>query len=66
MNQDVISDVALFTAVIDSGSFLGASARLGISKPSVSRRIHALEKALKTKLIKRCIFMMLLTISVWQ
>lgn len=53
MNQAVISDVALFIAVISTGSFIGAARKFGISKPSVSRRINDLEKALKTKLIKR-------------
>lgn len=53
MNQDVISDVALFIEVINQSSFIGAAKKLGLSKPSVSRRISELEKALNTKLIKR-------------
>lgn len=52
-NQPVMNDVALFIAVINSGSFIAAGKKMGISKPSVSRRINELEKALNTKLIKR-------------
>jgi DNA-binding transcriptional LysR family regulator len=53
MYHEVSHDVAVFVEVINSGSFIGASKKLGISKPSVSRRINQLEQHLQTKLIKR-------------
>ncbi|MCX7124892.1 MAG: LysR family transcriptional regulator [Gammaproteobacteria bacterium] len=53
MIHDVINDVTVFIEVINSGSFVGAAHKIGISKPSVSRQINQLESRLKTKLIKR-------------
>ena len=53
MIHDVINDVAVFVEVINTGSFVGAARKIGISKPSVSRQINQLELRLKTKLIKR-------------
>ena len=52
-NQSVMNDVALFVEIINSRSFIAAAKKAGVSKPSVSRRIHDLENALNTKLIKR-------------
>ncbi len=53
MYQEMISDVLLFVEVIKTGSLSGAAKKLGISKPSVSRRLNNLETALKNPLIKR-------------
>lgn len=53
MIHDVINDVTVFVEVINTGSFVGAAHKIGISKPSVSRQINQLESHLKTKLIKR-------------
>ncbi|MBY0544172.1 MAG: LysR family transcriptional regulator [Gammaproteobacteria bacterium] len=53
MYEDIISDVLLFVEVIKVGTLSGAARKLGISKPSVSRRINQLEAKLKNPLIKR-------------
>ena len=43
----------VFVEVINTGSFVGAAHKIGMSKPSISRQINQLESRLKTKLIKR-------------
>ncbi len=53
MHQEMIGDVLLFIEVVKSGSLSAAARRLGISKPSVSRRLTQLEAALKNPLLKR-------------
>ena len=53
MHQHVISNISLFIEVINCNSFSGAAKKLGLSKPSVSRRVNELEIYLKTQLIKR-------------
>src|SRR3989338_10801750 len=53
MINDMINNVAIFTEVINTGSFVGAAHKLKISKPTVSRCIAQLETQFKTKLIKR-------------
>lgn len=50
MNWD---DVRIFLAVTRSGQFLGAARRLGLNHATVSRRITALETALKARLFDR-------------
>lgn len=50
MNWD---DVRIFLAVARSGQFLGAARRLGLNHATVSRRISALERALKARLFDR-------------
>ena len=50
MNWD---DVRMFLAVARSGQILSASRRLGINHATLSRRITALEEALKTRLLIR-------------
>lgn len=47
------SDVRVFLAVLRSGSTLAASKRLGMSQPTVARRIDALEHALGLVLFER-------------
>jgi DNA-binding transcriptional LysR family regulator len=50
MNWD---DVRIFLAVARAGQILGAARRLDLNHATVSRRIAALEGALKTKLFRR-------------
>lgn len=50
MNWD---DVRVFLAVARSGQILSASKRLGINHATLSRRVTALEEALKTRLLIR-------------
>lgn len=50
MNWD---DVRIFLAVARAGQILGAARRLELNHATVSRRIAALEEALKTKLFRR-------------
>jgi DNA-binding transcriptional LysR family regulator len=50
MNWD---DVRIFLAVARAGQILGAARRLGLNHATVSRRVVALEDALKTKLFRR-------------
>jgi DNA-binding transcriptional LysR family regulator len=46
-------DMKVFTAVADSGSFVGASSALGLSKAAVSRQISELEGRLGVRLMHR-------------
>ena len=46
-------DIRLFLVVAQEGSTLGASKRLNINQTTVSRRIQALEHALKLTLFER-------------
>jgi len=39
--------------VVESGSFVGAADRLGVSTPMVSKRVMALEKRLRVRLLNR-------------
>lgn len=50
MNWD---DVRIFLAVARAGQILGAARRLGLNHATVSRRVAALEEALRTKLFRR-------------
>lgn len=50
MNWD---DVRIFLAVARAGQFLGAARRLALNHATVSRRVAALETALKTRLFRR-------------
>jgi DNA-binding transcriptional LysR family regulator len=50
MNWD---DVRIFLAVARAGQILGAARRLELNHATVSRRVAALEEALKTKLFRR-------------
>lgn len=46
-------DIAVFTQVIDRGSFTAAAESLGISRPVVSRHLQRLEEHLGVRLINR-------------
>ena len=50
MNWD---DARLFLAVARTGQILAASRRLGVDHATLSRRVSALEEALKTRLLIR-------------
>ncbi len=46
-------DIEAFLAVVDSGSIMGAAARLHLTQPAVTRRIQGLEEALGSQLLDR-------------
>lgn len=48
-----IEDIAVYSAVVDQGSFSGAGRLLGLSKSAVSKRVDRLEKVLGAKLLQR-------------
>lgn len=48
-----IHDLEAFVAVVETGSVVGASARLNLTQPGVTRRIQNLEERLKTALLDR-------------
>ena len=48
-----LDDVAVFLAVAECRSFVGAARRLGIPQSSVSRRVAALENGIGTLLLRR-------------
>ncbi|RUO55393.1 LysR family transcriptional regulator [Pseudidiomarina homiensis] len=50
---DRMSDMAIFAAIIDQGSFTRAAEKLEISKSAVSKAITRLEAELQTKLLTR-------------
>lgn len=47
------SDIAIFLAIADEGSLSGAARRLGVSQPTVGRRLSALEESLASTLFVR-------------
>lgn len=53
MSQTPLSDIAVFVAVVDAGSFSGAARALGVSKSHVSKRVAALEDHLGARLLNR-------------
>jgi DNA-binding transcriptional LysR family regulator len=48
-----LSEIAIFVAVVEAGSFTAAATTLGLSQPAVSRRVSALEKRLGVRLLQR-------------
>ena len=48
-----LNEVLVFTRVVQAGSFIAASARLGIPKSTVSRKVADLEKRLNARLLQR-------------
>lgn len=48
-----LEDLTAFLAVMETGTFHGAAARLNLSQPAVSRRIQKLEQALGSRLFER-------------
>ncbi|WP_148714307.1 LysR family transcriptional regulator [Chitinolyticbacter meiyuanensis] len=49
----LLSDLAAFAAVVDSGSFSAAARQLGLTPSAVSRQIARLERTLSTRLLER-------------
>lgn len=48
-----LADVRAFVAVVEQGSFSAAAAQLGLSQPTVSQRVQALEQHCALRLIDR-------------
>src|SRR5215468_2776807 len=48
-----LNQVSTFVRVIEAGSFTDAARALGLPKSSVSRRVSALEKSLRVRLVQR-------------
>src|SRR3954467_15069983 len=48
-----LNHVNTFVRVVDAGSFTAAARTLGLPKSSVSRRVSALEEALRVRLLQR-------------
>ena len=48
-----LSDIAIFVAVVEAGSFTGASERLELSKAATSKAVGNLEKRLAARLLNR-------------
>jgi DNA-binding transcriptional LysR family regulator len=48
-----LREVRAFVAVVDSGSFLAAAARLGLSQPAISLQVRRMEAQLGTALLVR-------------
>jgi DNA-binding transcriptional LysR family regulator len=46
-------DLDAFIAVVETGSIVGASARLNLTQPGITRRVQNLESALRTALLDR-------------
>ncbi|WP_210415407.1 LysR family transcriptional regulator [Leptospira gomenensis] len=53
MNLESIVDLEVFEAVCTEGNFAKAARKIGISIPSISKRISRLERALKVTLFER-------------
>src|SRR3954469_14094720 len=56
-----LNHVNTFVRVVDAGSFTGAARTLGLPKSSVSRRVSALERALRVRLLQRSTRKLILT-----
>ena len=48
-----LRQLRFLTAIIDTGTFTDAAARLGVSQPAVSRTLAALEDVLGARLLRR-------------
>lgn len=51
--MDKLREMEVFVAIVDRGSFTGASDKLGLSAPAVSRAVNSLESRLGTHLLAR-------------
>ena len=52
-HSHLLGAMQIFISVVDSGSFSESARRLGLSQPSVSRQINALEEHLGIRLLQR-------------
>lgn len=59
--MDALSDLAFFSLVVRRGSMAAAAQELGITPPAVSKRLAALEKRLRARLLNRTTRRMSLT-----
>lgn len=48
-----LEDIAVFTTVVEQGSFSGAGKKLGLAKSAISKRVDRLENALGLRLLQR-------------
>lgn len=48
-----LNEIVVFTRVVQAGSFVAASAKLGVPKSTVSRKVADLEKRLNARLLQR-------------
>jgi DNA-binding transcriptional LysR family regulator len=53
MTMDKFREMEVFVAIVDRGSFTGASEKLGMSAPTVSRALNSLETRVGAQLIAR-------------
>jgi DNA-binding transcriptional LysR family regulator len=51
--MDTLTNINVFRQVVESGSFLGAAERLGLSTAMVSKHVMAIEKLLRVRLLNR-------------
>jgi len=51
--MDIVSNMKIFTAVVDNGSFATAANRLDMSRAMASKSVAALEEHLGTRLLNR-------------
>ena len=51
--MDICSDLAFFTLVIKLGTLAGAAQQMGVTPPSASKRLAALEARLGVRLLNR-------------
>lgn len=51
--SDSLAEVRAFVAVVECGSFSQAATRLGLSQPTISQRVQALEQRCMLKLLER-------------
>jgi len=51
--MDKLREMEVFVAIVDRGSFTGASDKLAMSTPAISRALHSLEARLGTQLLAR-------------
>lgn len=53
VDNQLLAAMQVFVSVVDSGSFSESARRLGISQPSASRQVNALEEHLGVRLLQR-------------
>src|SRR5437773_358822 len=56
-----LNQVSTFVQVMEAGSFTAAARTLGLPKSSVSRRVSALERSLRVRLLQRSTRKLVLT-----
>jgi DNA-binding transcriptional LysR family regulator len=61
LERDTLTAMAAFLAAVDTGSFSGAAAKLGMTPSGVSKLVARLEGRLKTRLFRRSTRQMTLT-----